>query len=173
LAGQAWQVLNYGDIKLYAFDDTLPRAYFSPCAEQALTSAEALTRMAASGWDARHSLLVDGPALGTCSPSTTMRSASVVTYEPELVRVRVEVPDTGYLVLLDAYYPGWMATVDGVAEPIMRANSMFRAVLVPAGDHTVEFRFRPDSLRVGGAISLVSVGLLLALVGVGFRRYRS
>ena len=173
LAGQAWQVLNYGDIKLYAFDDTLPRAYFSPCAEQALTSAEALARMAASGWDARHSLLVDGPALGTCSPSTTMRPASVVTYEPELVRVRVEVPDTGYLVLLDAYYPGWMATVDGAAEPIMRANSMFRAVLVPAGDHTVEFRFRPDSLRVGGAISLVSVGLLLALVGVGFRRYRS
>jgi uncharacterized membrane protein YfhO len=52
-------------------------------------------------------------------------------------------------VLSDVYYPGWVATVDGVETPIHRTNYAFRSVSVPAGDHIVTFTYRPASFRYG------------------------
>jgi uncharacterized membrane protein YfhO len=49
----------------------------------------------------------------------------------------------GWLVLSELDFPGWVADADGVNLPIHRANGMFRAVCVPAGDHTVHFVFHP------------------------------
>ena len=68
----------------------------------------------------------------------------------------------GLLVLADTYYPGWTATVDGRAQPILRANVMQRGVAVPPGAHRVVFEFRPESGRQG--MLLTALGLVL-LVG--------
>jgi uncharacterized membrane protein YfhO len=89
--------------------------------------------------------------------------AVVTSYQPERVSVEVDVRGSGaYLVLLDAWYPGWEASVDGGAAEILRANGLFRAVRVPEGSHTVEFVYRSSPLIVGGVISLVS---LLGIAG--------
>jgi len=56
-------------------------------------------------------------------------------------------------VLLEAWDPGWRATVDGVATPVRRANLAFRAVPVPPGRHVVEMRYRPPELAIGVALS--------------------
>jgi uncharacterized membrane protein YfhO len=64
------------------------------------------------------------------------------------------------LVLNDALYPGWEATLDGVATPLLRANTAFRAVLVPAGEHVVEMRYRARSFRRGLALAGVTILLL-------------
>ena len=70
-------------------------------------------------------------------------------------------PQAGFLFVSDQYYPGWQATVDGSAVPIHRANYAFRVVRVPEGESMVVFRYRPESLRIGAAVSGIS---LLALV---------
>ncbi|WP_266157446.1 YfhO family protein [Dyella silvatica] len=49
----------------------------------------------------------------------------------------------GWLVLSELDFPGWKATSDGLTLPIHRANGMFRAVCVPAGEHTMQFTFHP------------------------------
>ena len=64
----------------------------------------------------------------------------------------------GYLVLTDAYYPGWIATVDGQPAHIERADILFRAVKVPAGQHRVEFRYQPQSFAIGAVISIGTRG---------------
>ena len=57
----------------------------------------------------------------------------------------------GLLVLHDLYYPGWLAEIDGKPAKIMRFALLFRAVIVPAGNHRVTFRFAPFALSNLGA----------------------
>jgi hypothetical protein len=90
-------------------------------------------------------------------------------YEANAVTIAVTTDQPGYLVLADAYYPGWQATVSGQPEPIIRANYAFRAVYVPAGRHTVQFVFRPVIWTVGLSIS---GGSLLILTGWALWRWR-
>ena len=49
----------------------------------------------------------------------------------------------GMLVLNDVWHPWWRATINGTETEILRANTIFRAVQVPAGKSTVRFRFEP------------------------------
>ena len=67
-------------------------------------------------------------------------------------------------MLSDAFYPGWRAYVDGVEQPILRGNLMFRVVQVPEGQHDVVFRFEPTSVLLGLRISLVAVAVALGLL---------
>jgi uncharacterized membrane protein YfhO len=47
------------------------------------------------------------------------------------------------LLLNDVWHPWWRASVDGVQTEILKANAIFRAVVVPSGDHVVRFSFHP------------------------------
>jgi len=71
-------------------------------------------------------------------------------------------------VLLDTYYPGWKATVDGKSAHIEAADAAFRSVAVAAGRHTVRFSYGPASVRWGGIVSLLGLGAIL--ICIGFRR---
>ena len=66
------------------------------------------------------------------------------------------------VVLTDAFYPGWEAALDGAPVAVLRANTAVRAVVVPAGDHVVEMRYRAHSFRRG----LVLAGIAAVLLGV-------
>jgi len=58
--------------------------------------------------------------------------------------------------LLDAYFPGWKAWVNGQPVKIYPANYLFRGVFLPPGEHIVEFRFVPFWFYAGLAVSLIS-----------------
>src|SRR6185295_9640443 len=85
--------------------------------------------------------------------------AMITSYEGNRVRVRTESPRDGLLVLTDAYYPGWVASVDSVERPIHRADGIFRGVWLSAGRHEVVFRFRPARLMAGGALSVLGLAV--------------
>jgi len=98
-------------------------------------------------------------------------SAEIERYAPEEVRVRVETPQPAVLILLDAFDQGWRATLEsGLELPIMRANALVRAVVVPAGLHMITFRYETPLLRVGAAASLA--GMLLCLGMIVHARWR-
>lgn len=101
----------------------------------------------------------DSPPLQPVDTHPTSNLA-IVEYDTGTVSVDVTTDEPGYLVLSDAYYPGWCAIVDGQPAPIRRANYAFRAVHVPAGQHTVQFIFDPLIWKVSLAISgLTLLGL--------------
>jgi hypothetical protein len=93
----------------------------------------------------------------------------------ERLRLRVEAPGPSMLVVRDTYYPGWEAFVDGRPVPLLRADTLFRAVPVPAGNHTVELRYRSRALERGLLLSaaalVATLGLALAPVPQRFDRW--
>jgi uncharacterized membrane protein YfhO len=103
------------------------------------------------------------------APSTPVDSgqARITRYEPDRVSIEARSSRPGFLLLLDTWFPGWTATVDGRTTPIYRADYNFRAVSLPAGTHTVTFAYRPLSFRLGLGASGVMLGLLAFL---GFRK---
>jgi uncharacterized membrane protein YfhO len=87
----------------------------------------------------------------------TARSDTEVTLE-------VVARGRGRLVLLDTFYPGWEAEVDGRPVTIDAANAAFRAVPVDAGRQTVRFSYRPLSVTAGAVMSVLA---LLLVLGAG------
>ena len=97
--------------------------------------------------------------------------ATLARYAPEDVRVHVDTPQPAVLVLLDAYDAGWSATLEsGVELPILRANALVRAVVVPAGTHVVMFSYQTPLLKAGAWASLTGVLLCIGLIAHEHRR---
>ncbi len=99
-------------------------------------------------------LQIRGPLPAPADPDDTR----IRVYEPERVVIRSEGDEPGLVVLTDAHYPGWEASLDGEPVRMLRANLDFRAVVVPAGVHEIEMRYRPGSFRTG--IWLAGLGVL-------------
>jgi uncharacterized membrane protein YfhO len=91
-------------------------------------------------------------------------AARIREYTAERVVVETESAQPALLVLSDAFYPGWQATVDGAPAAIVPTNVLYRGVYVPAGAHTVIFTYEPTGWRSG--LALAGGGLLLALLGL-------
>jgi hypothetical protein len=103
-------------------------------------------------------------------------SCSIRYYNPQRVVVEAELARPGLLVSSDAWFPGWTATAtsSGLSKPapIYRTNRVLRGVWLPAGKHTVEYRFQPASFRGGAAISALSwlaLAIFVVVLVVGGR----
>jgi hypothetical protein len=80
----------------------------------------------------------------------------------------------GLAVFSDIYYSkGWKAYVDGKETPIMKANYVLRAIRIPAGNHSIEFHFRPASFYNGQKVAMVSsILVILICLGALFSAFR-
>ncbi|NJM15160.1 MAG: YfhO family protein [Bacteroidales bacterium] len=93
---------------------------------------------------------------------------ALTAYHPERLTFSTRTSADRVAVFSDIYYPkGWKAYVDGKEVPHFRANYVLRALLVPAGEHTVEFRFSFRPYELGENISLAA-SVLLGLLLMGF-----
>jgi hypothetical protein len=175
LSPAPYRLIHSGDVKIYENRDALPRAFVVADWQWQPDSAAAVTAMSAPGFDPRRTavLVGDGPAPAGNGPAPAGGGglADIVAYAPERVVVRVA-GDGGLLVLSDAHYPGWAATLDGQPVAIQAADGLFRGVFVPAGEHEVMFAFRPRSYQVGAVVSLLGMGGVVIGVVVLRKRKR-
>jgi len=173
-----YRLVHSGDVKIYENLDLLPRVFFVNQSKSVPDDETALAVMREAGFDPSTTVVLgDGVSPDQASHATTLASAStnearteLILYEPEHVVATVSAPSDGWLLLSDTWYPGWEATVDGEPAPLQRADILFRAVAVPAGEHRVEWIFRPRSYRQGVVLSGAALGVLLAAVlwqGIG------
>ena len=154
------------DVKLnvYRLKNFLPRAYFASVTEQISSKEEALERLSIPEFSAHKTLIIADPGSVPAQEGDGRGEVRILSYRRQWVQCEVVAETDGYLVLLDSYYPGWRAYVDGKQAEILRANYAFRAVRVPAGKHRVEFVYRPRSFHVG--LSLTGFALLFGVVAL-------
>ncbi len=95
-------------------------------------------------------------------PESEPRDASVerALWTPENREFLVRSDRGGRFVLVEQFFPGWRATVDGRPTAIERWNEAFQAVEVGPGEHRIRFEFRSRGLRVGALVTILSLGAL-------------
>ena len=89
------------------------------------------------------------------------------TYKPNYIKYISDSKKEGLAVFSEIYYPnGWNAYVDGVKTDHFPVDYVLRAMMLPKGVHTVEFKFEPEVIKTGSIITLISgVGMLILLIG--------
>lgn len=98
----------------------------------------------------------------------SLSTIRLTSYEPNQLVYETSSPQDGIVVFSEIYYPGWTATIDGKPADIARADYILRAMNVPAGKHTIEMRFDPQSLHITegiayGAMALLLVGVIILI----------
>ncbi len=148
-------------------EDVLPRAFVVPEAKALPERASLLETFKKT--DFREVVYLEDfdEELHPRPPFSKRPEVTVLSHEPNRVRLESDGRESGFLVLSDVWYPGWKCTIDGAATPIYRANTTFRAVKLPAGVHRIEFRFEPASYSRGRVITFASLGLLVFLALIG------
>ena len=113
-------------------------------------------------------------------PATLDHTGSTIqltSYRPDKLIYQANAVRDGLVVFSEIYYRGhedWQAFLDGKPVPHLRADYVLRAMRVPAGKHTIEFRFDPPLARTGDTIDLICNIALIALIGfVIFREGRN
>ena len=159
-------------IRVWRVPGALPRSWVVGCARQA-DEGPAFAALLDPGFDPAGEVILREPVTGgsRCGPAGTSR---LLASRPDRVRLEVEAERAGYVVLADAFDPGWHATVDAAAAPLLRANVAFRAIAVPAGRHVVEMVYRPRAVSLGFALTLFTIALVaVAAVTRSLRSRRS
>ncbi len=82
------------------------------------------------------------------------------------MQMETQSPVDGLLIVSEICYPGWKATLDGKPVTLLCADGILRAIPVPAGSHTVELRFAPNSFRLGMGLSVLALVGLVAIWGI-------
>ncbi len=166
------------DARIYANPDALPRASLVDRQAVVPSGAAALAAVTAPDFARRDVAVTEHRLPGLRDASATSSpprpgTATLERYAPERVEVRTAARAPALLVLTDAAYPGWKATVDGRTATIHRVDYLNRGILVPAGTHSVRFRYEPLSWRVGWIVSLLTLVALLTAALLGRRRSRA
>ncbi|WPP50495.1 YfhO family protein [Catalinimonas niigatensis] len=91
-------------------------------------------------------------------------SIRLTSYEPNELVYQVDLPAESFAVFSEIYYPeGWLAYIDNEPVEHLRVNYILRGLPIPAGEHTIRFKFKPQSYYIGSSVSLVC-SILLSLM---------
>jgi hypothetical protein len=151
-----------GPYAVIEFTGALPRAKLYSEWQAGVADAAALETLRSPGFDPARQVLLS-QSLNGVTPHTNgvPGEASIVSHAPKLVVVKTKSAAAEVLLLNDRWHPDWKVTVDGQPAELLRANFIMRGVAVPAGEHTVEFRFDPPHGTLWVSLSAIAVGLVL------------
>ncbi len=114
---------------------------------------------------ARQVGLFEDPGIEPTEDSSLTFGDRVVidSYADARISIKTKSDAPGILVLADNWFPSWKGFVDGQEVEVLRVNTSFRGVIIPAGEHEVEFRYISEVIRIGRMVTLISV-LFVAIV---------
>ena len=154
---------------VYQNPSAYPRAYFAGLVT--VTSPDrALDAVLDVSHDFRAESFLEDPVdgLATDVDAGSPGEAAIDYDGAEEVQIRTRSRVAALLVLSDRFDPNWRVQIDGRPAQALRANYLFRGVVVPAGEHAIRWTYRPASFAWGSTISVLTLAVLLtsALFGL-------
>lgn len=100
----------------------------------------------------------------------SLANLKLISYQPNKLVYESENKHEGLAIFSEIYYPkGWTATINGKESEILEVNYTLRGLQLPAGAHTIEFRFEPEVVQKGSMISLIfSILTLILITSAGY-----
>jgi uncharacterized membrane protein YfhO len=85
---------------------------------------------------------------------------AILEEKPGYLKLNVNIENGSWIFWSQVWYPGWSGRIDGKQTDVQRANYLFQALYSPAGNHEVEFLYRPDSYFWGAGITAVGIAAM-------------
>jgi len=155
---------------VYINGDVLPRAWFVDTVRVESNKRALLEKLRDGTFNARTTAFVESEFEGKSALGTDSAAfATVAAKSNQHLAVSTSSQATQLLVVSEVFYDEWHAYVDGTEVPMIKTDFVLRGVSVPAGKHTVEFRFISPAFEQGRTISLAAnvSALLIGLAGLG------
>jgi hypothetical protein len=159
------QLNDNGNCALIEYSGILPRVRLYSYWLTSPNDQVTLQTLTSPQWDPAQSVLVSSntpvppPA---APPGTDAGAVSITSYAPKDIRLQASAKTPAVLLYNDRTDAAWRVWVDGKQAPLLRCNYIMRGVFLPAGEHTVEFRFQPLVTPLYVTLSAFAVGVLLA-----------
>ena len=185
------QQINYPGLKpvysgaktfVYKNENALPRAYFVNRVEKK-NAIETINAVKQNSFDPADVAFVE-EEVGSIVPTDSTAFVNITDFKDEHVTMNVKATGNNFLFFGDTYmygetdyklfkvHTGWKAFVDGNETKIYRTNHAFRGIVVPAGEHKVEFIYAPESFAISKNIALVLSSISFAGLIIGLVLFR-
>jgi hypothetical protein len=128
--------------------------------------------VSAPGFDARRDLVIEGPDSDAGGGEDAAASVVVVSRDDTRLELLTRGSRPGWLVWSEAFSPRWRATIEGDAAPLRRANYLFQALAVPAGERRVRLEYSEPAIALGAAAALLALGVVALFAWLDLRRGR-
>jgi hypothetical protein len=145
----------------YKNSEYLPRAWFVQNTELIQDKQAIWRRLNDLRFNPATTAIVEDEIPAITAPKTS--SVTVTEYDLHNITLQASCDTTSFMVLSEVYYPaGWTAEIDGTPATIYPTNYILRGIVVPAGEHTITFRFDPPVYRL--SLILSATGLLVTII---------
>ena len=168
------EVFRNEQVAVFENSDTFPRAWIVH-EVRPNNDGEGLRQLAGGAVDGHEVAFIDGelPAVDPLAGSGSgAERVAIASRDEETLTAEVRLDSAGLVVFSEIYEQGWVAYVDGRPVEVLRTNHALQGVPAPAGEHTIELRYEPESLRTGLWISGVMSIALFAIWTAAILQWR-
>jgi len=156
-----------GETKVYRMFEIPKRAWLVTSYQSTAEASVIFDQLKAPGFDPFVQAVLratpNAPAISASTPPFE-NNVTVVEDWPGHLTLEVGTADPALLLVSEAYYPGWVARVNGQATDVYEADGLVQALQVPAGESTVTLDFQPWLLTVGAVGSLLTLLVCVAVL---------
>ena len=150
-------------LKVYRRPDAFPRAWSVHEVVAVKSRGESNIKIGADPEAFRHrraTIVGSAPSLENCDGAPDR--VELAEHFADRLVIRADLGCKAMVVLSDTYFPGWRARLDHQLTEIHEVNGAMRGIVVPKGSHVITMRYRPVSVYLGAALTLL--GVVLALI---------
>jgi hypothetical protein len=117
-------------------------------------------------------VILEDSSITTGDCNDIFNNITIIKELPGELSVQVTSPVEGWLVISDTNFPGWAGWLDGKPVDIHQADYLFKAVKVPAGQHTIRMAYQPKSFWLGLGLSALCLVFLLLFSKIGRDQFK-